>query len=74
MHTLRDPKLKAHKILDPSPEILHFYGIILKTLDKPINLNLNVLDYWLFIYWPLYIDPYVNIGSWYIFCSVEFLL
>ena len=37
-------ELKAHTLLDISPEILHFYGIVLKTLDKPINLNLDVLD------------------------------
>ena len=75
MHTLRDPEgnLKLTHFWIHPPQILHFYGIILKTLDKPINLNLNVLDYWLFIYWLLYIDPYVNIGVWYIFCSVEFL-
>ena len=41
------PKL-SHFWVHPA-EILPFYGIIFKTLDKRINLNLSV-DYWLFIY------------------------
>ena len=45
MNTLPNLKL-THFWIHP-PEILHFYGTILRTLDKPINLNLNVLDYWL---------------------------
>ena len=46
MYTLRDPetKLKANTPLDTSHEILHFHGIVLKTLDKPNNLNANVVD------------------------------
>ena len=66
-------EFKAHTRLDTSPETLLFYGIILKTLDKSINPNPNVLDYWLLIYWLLYIDPCVNIGVWYIFCRISTL-
>ena len=74
MNTLPNLKL-THFWIHP-PEILHFYGIILKTLDKPINLNLNVLDYWLFIYWLLYIDPCVNILCLvcHLFCRISTLI
>ena len=45
-------------------------GIVLRTCDKPVNLNLSILDLWLFIYWPLYIGPCVNNGFW---CSSSIL-
>ena len=37
-------ELKAHPLSETPPEILHFYGIVLKMLDKPINLNFSVFD------------------------------
>ena len=55
-HTLNTlPNLKLTHLWIHPPEIPHFYGNVLKTLDKPINLNTNVLDQWLFIYCLLYI-------------------
>ena len=32
------------KLSDTTPKTIQFCGIIFKTLDKPIKLNLNMLD------------------------------
>ena len=47
MHTLLDPKrteLKIQKLHDTTPEIPHFYGIVLRTYDKSVNINPSILD------------------------------
>ena len=49
------PDLKLTNFWIQPPEIIPFYRIVSKPLDKPINLNLNILDLWLFLYLPLYI-------------------